>query len=107
MPKTRGQAFFNLVDACQFQIYPCHMGEAQGPRLMQRKVAPSWASVKTLINTRVHSFHKEQQDTMMRLHRALHLYFATYSSFTSSVECPPELLTMCLKVVPMLLCGFT
>lgn len=39
---------------------------------------------------------------------ALSIYiFATYCSFTSSVECPSELLTMSLEVVPMLLCGFT
>lgn len=41
-----------------FKIYFCHMNL---PQLMRRKVAPSWLSVKTLINIPMHSFHRQQK----------------------------------------------
>lgn len=53
-----GETLFKLLDSCQ--LY-CHTGKAQGPRLIQRKVEPSWPGVKTLINTHMHSFLMQQQ----------------------------------------------
>lgn len=47
-----------LWTVASFKIHSCHMGEAQGPGLMQRKAAPSWPGVKTLIDTHMHLFSR-------------------------------------------------
>lgn len=55
MGKNVERHSLTLWTLASFKIQPCHMGEAQSPGLMQRKVAPSWPGVKTLINTHTHT----------------------------------------------------
>lgn len=79
MGKNVERHTLTLWTLASFNIHPCHMGEAQDPGLMQRKVVPSWPGV--LKHSHASLFTRQQQESAMRLRCALHSHSATYCSF--------------------------